>query len=120
MQFRNGLRCKINDLAGGNIVRDEGVAGSNPAAPTNFLTMQMTFGERYGARNPAAFQCAAAISARYHFIVERKHLPAGLPAGSPIRPTTWPKNQKPTATAIAAAAAAAYGNQSRSLIMRQL
>ena len=32
-------------------VRDEVVAGSNPAAPTNFLTIQMTFGERYGARN---------------------------------------------------------------------
>jgi hypothetical protein len=40
------------DHAGRHLVRDEGVAGSNPATPTSFLTAQMACGERYGERNP--------------------------------------------------------------------
>ena len=33
-------------------VRDEGVAGSNPATPTSFLHNRSRHGERYGERNP--------------------------------------------------------------------
>ena len=34
------------------LVRDEGVAGSNPAAPTSFPRKRSRHGERYGGRNP--------------------------------------------------------------------
>jgi hypothetical protein len=30
-----------------HLVRDEGVAGSNPATPTSFLTSNMIYGESY-------------------------------------------------------------------------
>ena len=42
-----------------HLVRDEGVAGSNPATPTSFLTAWIAHGEQYGERNPdrALFQC---------------------------------------------------------------
>ncbi len=34
------------------LVRDEGVAGSNPATPTTFPSLPNAYGARYGERNP--------------------------------------------------------------------
>jgi len=42
-----------------SLVRDEGVAGSNPATPTSFPRSRIRHGERYGERNgrPAKAFC---------------------------------------------------------------
>ena len=54
---------KIEDCPTGHaerhLVRDEGVAGSNPATPTSFLILPAARGERYGERNgrPAKAFC---------------------------------------------------------------
>ena len=38
-------------------VRDEGVAGSNPATPTSFPRSRIRYGERHGERNRRAVEC---------------------------------------------------------------
>jgi hypothetical protein len=43
-----------------SLVRDEGVAGSNPATPTNFLRQRASCGECYGERNPRAMLTSTA------------------------------------------------------------
>jgi hypothetical protein len=42
-----------------SLVRDEGVAGSNPATPTSFFRTRNCHGERYGGRNPIALAAAS-------------------------------------------------------------
>src|SRR6516164_6051468 len=46
-----------------HLVREEGVAGSNPATPTSFLHNRSRHGERYGERNgrPAKAFCPRLI-----------------------------------------------------------
>ena len=53
-----GLHSKWTGI---RLVRDEGVAGSNPATPTSFLKNGNHSGARYGERNPclAGLVCAA-------------------------------------------------------------
>jgi hypothetical protein len=47
------------------VVRDEGVAGSNPATPTSFLHNRNRHGERYGGRNaPPRSSASAAVLGR--------------------------------------------------------
>src|SRR6516165_3788006 len=58
-----GVVIQTEQRAGHHLVRDEGVAGSNPATPTSFLYNRNRHGERYGERNgrPAKAFCPRLI-----------------------------------------------------------
>jgi hypothetical protein len=56
---RNKARDKHNKKSVAPLVRDEGVAGSNPATPTNFLVIATRYGARYGERNSISLPAAA-------------------------------------------------------------
>jgi hypothetical protein len=53
-----------------HLVRDEGVAGSNPATPTIFLKALIAYGARYGERNALAL--AMTVKATWHVKLTRR------------------------------------------------
>ena len=74
---------KINDLEGVHCVRDAGVAGSNPATPTSFLSTYLADRDSYRDRNVPDYPPDPPLEC------ERAAL-----AGSPVSQNQFPYTQE--------------------------